>query len=119
MKWCFSWALAAALFMNSHPALCRDIILVESLAGLESGLLVKKILMRKFQFPEKLITLKIIKNSCEEKSDAIVHLCLLSSGDLQILKLNQYVIKNSFGIFINNRSQGGTETKMSGETSNE
>jgi len=105
MKWFFNSCLAALILVSGHEVSARDVVLVESLAGLESGLMVKKILMNKFQFPEKLITLKIIKTGCEAKSDAIVHLCLLSSGELEILKMNEFVVKNSFGIFMNGENR--------------
>jgi|GEM_PF-806357 len=101
MKWFFKTCIAALILVSGFEAGARDVVLVESLAGLESGLMVKKILMGKFQFPEKLITLRIIKTNCEANSDAIVHLCLLPSGDLQVLKMNDFVVKNSFGIFMN------------------
>lgn len=109
MKWCFSLCLAALILLSGERVFAREVILVESLAGQELGLLLKKILTDKFQFPEKLITLRIIKTGCETKSDAIVHLCLLASGELQVLKMNEYVVKNSFGIFLNRTKNSGAE----------
>jgi hypothetical protein len=109
MKWCFNFCLAALILLPAKSVFARDVILIESLAGQEQGLLLRKILTGKFQFPEKLITLRIITTGCETKSDAIVHLCLLPSGDLQVLKMNEYVVKNSFGIFLNRTKNAGAE----------
>ncbi len=105
MKWCFNVCLAALILLTNKEVSARDVVLVESQAGLESGLMVKKILMGKFQFPEKLIRLRITNSSCEKNSEAIVHLCLLASGDLQVMKMNEYVVKNSFGIFMNGQRE--------------
>lgn len=101
MKYIFSIFIAALALFPMRETTARDIVLIESLAGPEQGKLLKGILEKKFRFPEKLITLRMIRSTCTQKSEAIVHLCLMPDGDLQILKLNEYVLKNSFGVFMN------------------
>lgn len=101
MKFIFNICIAALALFPVTETRARDIVLVESLAGPEQGKMLKSILEKKFGFPEKLITLRIIRTACTPKSEAIVHLCLLPDGDLKILKLNEYVVKNSFGQFMN------------------
>lgn len=101
MKLIFSLCLAAFILIPLREACCRDIILVENGASHDTGLLLRKILENKFQLPRKLITLKNIQGHCDEKTEALVHLCLMPNGELKVLKMNQFVVKNSFGIFMN------------------
>lgn len=101
MKFIFNVCIAALALLPVTEIRARDIVLVESLAGAEQGKMLKAILEKKFHFPEKLITLRILRSTCTPKSEAIVHLCLLPDGDLKVLKLNEYVVKNSFGQFMN------------------
>lgn len=86
-------------FSNQAQAFARDIILIENQASLEEGQLLKKILNKNFRLPLELITIKNINQDCENKTDAIVHLCLLKNGELEIKKINHYVVKNSLSVF--------------------
>ena len=79
----------------------REIILIENMAQTSTGELLKSILIKKFHFPEELITLKNINQNCEERSEAIMHLCLDQKGELNVKKLNQFVVRNSFRSFLN------------------
>lgn len=85
----------------------RDVILIENLASKEEGLLLQNILIKKFHLPLELITLKNTTTPCESKSDAIVQLCLQENGELIIKKMNQYVVKNSLGVFLNQNNEDG------------
>ncbi|MGZ3787926.1 MAG: hypothetical protein ACXVLQ_05350 [Bacteriovorax sp.] len=93
------------MMLSSSPLFSRDIVLVENQASLEEGTLLKNILVKKFHLPQELITLRNIKTACETKSEAIVHLCLDPNGELQIKKMNQYVVKNSLGVFLNQANE--------------
>ena len=99
MKSAFKCSLL--LFLMYSAAYARDVILIENQAGKDEGILLKSILIKKFHFPKELINLRNINQDCEIKSEAIIHLCLLSSGDLEIRKINQYVVKNSLSVFLN------------------
>lgn len=101
MKLIFSLCLAAFVLLRLSEGQSREIVLIENRATHEEGLMLRKILETKFQFPRKLITLKNVSSSCDQKSEAIVHLCLMPDGELKVLKMNQFVVKNSFGIFMN------------------
>jgi hypothetical protein len=90
-------------FLQSMSAHSREVILIENKASQSEGLILKKILFQRFHLPLELITLKKIKDNCERKSDAIIHLCLEENGDLKVIELNQYVIQNSFGVFLNSK----------------
>lgn len=85
----------------STQTYARDIILIENLATNAEGELLQNILVKKFKLPAELITLKNTNAQCELRSDAIIHLCLLRSGELEVRKMNQYVVKNSLGVFLN------------------
>lgn len=63
--------------------------------------MLRRILETRFRFPRKLITLKNIHTKCDEKSEAVIHLCLMPEAELRVIKMNQFIVKNSFGIFMN------------------
>jgi hypothetical protein len=99
--------LCMILLSSCFPLVyARDIILIENLADGQSGLLLQNILIKKFHLPRELMTLKNISDACEAKTEAIIHLCLQKDGTLQVKKFNDYVVKNSLGVFLN---QTGSE----------
>ncbi len=85
----------------------RDVILVENRASNQEGQLLLKILTKKFNIPEELITLKNINSFCEKKTEAIIHLCLQEDGELNVFKMNRFVVQNSLGAFINKTEKNG------------
>ena len=93
--------LACHLFLISSKLHAREVILIENLSSPAEGELVRTILIKKFHLPKELITLKNDEHDCQQKSEAIVHLCLNADGNLEIKKMNQYVVKNSLGVFLN------------------
>lgn len=93
------------IYANSICA--REIILIENLATKEEGKLLKNILVKNFHLPKELITLKNITGACETNTDAIVQLCLLENGELLVKKMNQYVVRNSLGVFLNKTDEDG------------
>lgn len=95
----------AQLAFSAAPVFSREVILIENLATSGEGELLVKILIKKFKLPQELITLRNTNQNCEVRSEAIIHLCLLASGELEVRKMNQYVVKNSLGIFLN-QSEG-------------
>ncbi len=100
MKLVCKYTLLSLILMSSSVQ-AREVVLIENQASLEEGILLKSILLKKFHIPRELITLKNINEACEKSTEAIIHLCLLKSGDLQIKKMNQYVVENSLGVFLN------------------
>jgi len=86
------------LFCLSTSVFSRDIILVENLASKEEGQLLMNIIGRKFKIPKNLVSYKIEK-SCSQKTEAIMHLCLKENGELEIMKVNRFVVKNSLSAF--------------------
>lgn len=84
--------------------MARDIIVIENQASIAEGELVKKILNKKFHLPNELIELRMTKLACEKNPEAIIHLCIEKNGELKIAKINQYVVKNSLGSFLNQGS---------------
>lgn len=101
MKLIYKTLAVCYLTLASPHIMAREIILVENLATTAEGELLANILVKKFNLPRELITLKNINRDCEIKSEAIIHLCLNSDGELQIRKMNRYVVKNSLGVFLN------------------
>lgn len=103
-----SSAIIFCLFLLIGPhTFAREVILVENLASSAEGELLIRILVEKFKLPRELITLRNINTPCELKSEAIIHLCLEASGELQVRRMNQYVVKNSLGVFLNQNEGAG------------
>lgn len=99
MKRIFSLLLFAICFSVS----ARDIILVENLASNEEGSMLKKIIEEKFNIPKSIVTYKSM-TSCSTDTEAIMHLCLKRNGELEIVKVNRFVVKNSLSAFYENDS---------------
>lgn len=99
MKYHFNFFLITTLLTISTVSYSRDVILVENLASSEEGQLLLKIIKEKFNIPKKLITYREIKSECVKNSDAIMHLCLLANGELDIVKKDKFVVEETFRIF--------------------
>lgn len=85
----------------------REVVLIENLASTSEGELLRTILIKKFHLPRELITLKNTNLPCEVKAEAIIHLCLAANGELLVKKMNQYVVRNSLGVFLNQSDEQG------------
>ncbi|MDO9183836.1 MAG: hypothetical protein Q7U04_15585 [Bacteriovorax sp.] len=101
MKLIFKNFLLCCSILSCSQLSARDVVLIENLATTAEGELLKSILTKKFHLPKELITLKNTHTVCELKSEAIIHLCLEANGELIVKKMNQYVVKNSLGVFLN------------------
>ncbi|MBC7714891.1 MAG: hypothetical protein H7177_16205 [Rhizobacter sp.] len=86
-------------FLLTTTTHARDIILVENLGTQESGQTLLKILQKKFNIPRKLIHY-MNKQTCEKNSDAIMQLCLKADGEMEIVKINKYVMEQTMGVFL-------------------
>jgi len=98
MKFLFKIFFISSLVINTSIA--RDIILIENNASHEEGKLLVRILEEKFNIPRKLISYKHINTSCRKNSDAIMQLCLKSNGELEVIKVDRFVVENSIGTFL-------------------
>ena len=78
----------------------RDVILIENLASHDEGKMLIRILKEKFHIPQKLITYKTPASECSKSADAIMQLCLKNDGEMEIIKLNKFVIENSLRAFL-------------------
>jgi hypothetical protein len=87
------------LIILSTNVYARDIILIENLGTTAQGNALIKILQKKFNIPRKLIHYKN-KQTCEKNSDAIMQLCLMASGEMEILKMNKYVMAETMSVFL-------------------
>lgn len=94
MKLIFS-CLLACIFT---PVWGRDIILVENLASLEEGRMLMRIIEEKFNIPLSIVTFQA-RSDCSKNNEAIMHLCLQKNGELEIVKINRFVVKNSLSAF--------------------
>lgn len=94
----FHFNIFICIFITSS-LYARDVILIENKASPEEGKLLIKILQEKFNIPGQLITYKNIHNPCTQNSDAIMHLCLLENGEMEIIKMNRSVVENTLGAF--------------------
>lgn len=97
--------ICSLLFLSlSYDAFSRDIILVENLASKEEGQMLMNIMARKFKIPKNIVSYQTPKQ-CSNKSEAIMHLCLKESGELEIIKVNRFVVKNSLSAFYEENGQ--------------
>lgn len=91
--------ICSLIFLSlSLKAYSRDIILVENLASKEEGQVLMNIIAKKFKIPKNLVSYKATKE-CSNKTEAIMHLCLKRDGELEIVKVNRFVVKNSLSAF--------------------
>ena len=95
----FRFSLACILLLTSLTCHSRDIILVENLASAEEGQMLLKIIEEKFKIPRKLITYRNVSKECKKTSEAIMQLCMQANGELNIVKINKYVVENSLRVF--------------------
>jgi hypothetical protein len=107
MKLIFSILLT--FLLRNSCAQARDVVVIEYIKNIESALVTKKILINTFQFPDHFIHIYKQETSCSNKTSAIVQLCILENGELEIRKINQYVLKNSFGIFLDKNEMSATK----------
>lgn len=99
MKSHFKSFLVAMMLINSAVSYSRDIILIENLADNQSGQTLLRIIQQKFNIPRKLITYRNVNRECMKKSDAIMQLCLKADGEMDIVKINKFVIEETFRVF--------------------
>jgi hypothetical protein len=98
MKLIFSALITYLLISQNLSA--REIILIEHLDNSEVAKIVKNILIKKFQMPDQLIQVSAQDSVCSEHTEAILQLCVLKNGELEIKKINKYVLKTAFNIFL-------------------
>ncbi|MDD4972801.1 MAG: hypothetical protein PHY93_00540 [Bacteriovorax sp.] len=107
MKSIFKSLICCYLIFICPKLFAREVVLIENLATISEGELLKSILIKKFHLPRELITLKNTSQACEIKSEAIIHLCLEANGELLIKKMNQFIVRNSLGVFLNQTDKQG------------
>lgn len=100
MKSHYKTLTLAALLAFSTAAYSRDIILIENQASASEGQMLLKIIQEKFNIPRKLITFRSINRECMKSSDSIMQLCLKPNGEMDIVKINKFVIENTFRVFL-------------------
>ena len=100
MKSHFKNVIACALLTFSTNAFCREVILIENQADENSGQMLLKILQEKFNIPRKLITYRNVNKECMKNSEAIMQLCLKADGEMDIVKINKFVIEKTFRVFL-------------------
>lgn len=91
--------LIFSLFLFSQITWGREIIIIEHIQNNETASMLKNILVTKFQLPEALIKIRSQVDACSIQTDAILHLCVQKDGELEIKKINKYVLKSAFNIF--------------------
>ena len=96
MKFLFKIIITYSLITSANA---RDVILLENLATPADGEMVLNILLIKFNLPRRLITFKN-KSSCQKTSEAIMQLCLKANGELEIVKMNKFVVEETLGAFL-------------------
>jgi hypothetical protein len=86
--------------IQSSITFARDIVLIENQSSKEEGEIVKKILNQKYKIPEELIKLKDIESKCTNNTEAIIHLCIDRNGELNVERMNKFVVKNALEFFM-------------------
>lgn len=107
MKSIFKSLIYCYLILICPRLFAREVVLIENLATASEGELLKSILIKKFHLPRELITLKNTNQACETRSEAIIHLCLEANGELLVKKMNQFIVRNSLGVFLNQTDEQG------------
>jgi hypothetical protein len=87
------------MIILAGPLHARDIILIENLASQAEGEALVGILQKQFSIPRRLITLKN-KKVCQKNTEAIMHLCLKINSDLEIVKMNKFVVEETLAAFM-------------------
>ena len=99
MKFQSSIATFSLMISLTANVQARDIILVQNLATSNEGAALIKILQKKFNIPRKIIHYMEVQ-TCDKNSDAIMQLCLKQNGEMEILKMNRYVMTQTMGVFL-------------------
>lgn len=99
MKFQFKLIITLAVIIITTNAYARDVILLENLATVQEGEMVMQILQKKFNLPRSLITYKN-KTGCSKTSEAIMQLCLKANGELEIVKMNKFVVEETLAVFL-------------------
>lgn len=100
MKSHFKSVLIALTLLTSLEAHSREVILIENLSTPEAGQMLLKIIQQKFNIPRKLITYRSVNRECMKTSDSIMQLCLRADGEMDIVKINKFVIEQTFRVFL-------------------
>lgn len=100
MKSHFKYLLIATALACSTKVFSRDVILIENQGSEESGQMLLKIIQNKFNIPRKLIAYRSVKKDCMKTSEAIMQLCLKADGEMDIVKINKFVVENTFRVFL-------------------
>lgn len=88
--------LSLSLHLGNHSQ-ARDLILIENLGTSENAELTLKLMREKFKIPKSLITYRMItgETTCRPSPTAIMHFCLKKNGELDIIRVNQYILDQS------------------------
>lgn len=78
-----------ALTQKSHA---RDLILVENLGDKTQGKVLIDILVEKYKWPRIFINYKARKE-CSKTGNALLHLCLLKNGDIEVVSEKKDVLE--------------------------
>ena len=99
MKFHYKAIIAISIIsILSGSLYARDIILIENLATQAEGEALISILQKQFSIPRRLITLKN-KKVCQKNTEAIMHLCLRINSELEIVKMNKFVVEETLAAF--------------------
>ena len=92
--------LFSFLLLVNVEVWAREVIIIEHVKNESTAEVVKNILINKFQIPTQLIQVKGVLDNCNDKSEAILQLCIMPNGTLEIKKINKYVLQNAFNVFL-------------------
>ncbi len=92
--------ICSLCLLLSSTLYAREVILVENKATKEEAQMVLRVLQEKFNIPRKLITIRNIANECAKDSDAIMHLCLKENAEVDIVKMNKFVVEKTLRVFL-------------------
>lgn len=105
MKYQYKFVILILCYFCIRTAYSREIILIENMATHQEGQNLELILTNKFNIPKELIELRQNIKNCQLHTDAVLHLCLKKDGDLEIRKINEFIVKNSLSIFFNEKKE--------------
>lgn len=94
MKFLLSSSLFFIILIFPPQALAREIVLIENLASRLEGETLAQLIQKKLGLPKNYISVLTAPSKCTKQREAILHICLLPNGDMEIIKKNEDVLEN-------------------------
>ena len=99
MKFLLSSSLFFSMIINPTHIQAREIVIIENLASRLEGETLAQLIQKRLGLPKNYISVLTGPSKCTKQREAILHICLLSNGDIEIIKKNEEVLENLKNVF--------------------